>query len=148
VRRSGARSLVLCNPNNPTGAAFTAAEIAWLLQALRDLPRIVIDESFIDFSGIESCAALASRSDNAVVVKSMGKSLGWHGIRLGYAVAGEATARELRRQLPWWNINGVAAFVLERLPEFHREYVESFGKVRRDRDRLHDRLRRLRGLTV
>lgn len=137
---------VVCNPNNPTGAWLSSQEIARLLQALAHLPLVVIDESFIDFSDLESAAALAIESPNAVVVKSMGKALGWHGIRLGYAVASTPVAAALRTRMPYWNVNGLAAFVLKNLGRFRESYAQSFQKAARDRDYMFGALRAIEGL--
>ena len=56
-----ARTLVLCNPNNPTGACLSLAEVRQVVEALPQLDRIVIDESFIDFSGEESAESTRHR---------------------------------------------------------------------------------------
>lgn len=148
VRRSQAQMLVLCNPNNPSGAAFSCAEIEQLLQHLSDLPLIIIDESFLAFSEIESAERLAVASANMIVVKSMGKALGWHGIRLGYGVANAPVAESLRQKVPYWNINGLAAFVLKHLHEFQDVYAASFQQVRQDRAYMLQQLKAVRGLTT
>lgn len=140
VRRCNARSLVISNPSNPTGAWLTIEDVRQILTELRDLDLIAIDESFIDFSGIESASNLVINSENAIVVKSMGKSIGWHGVRLGYAVAGRRWADELRLKSPYWNINGLAAFVLKNLAGYRQQYLESFHYMRRDRDYMMQRL--------
>lgn len=151
ARRVGASSVVLCNPNNPTGAWFEPEGIRRLARALADLDTLVVDESFIDFSGLASAAELACDSRNLVVVKSLGKSVGWHGIRLGYAVARADAAARLRARLPWWNINGVAAFVLKELAEdadTRRRYADSFVRIARDRAYLQQALAQVPGLVV
>jgi histidinol-phosphate/aromatic aminotransferase/cobyric acid decarboxylase-like protein len=129
VREAGARTLVISNPNNPTGAWLTLGEVKALARSLEDLDAVIIDESFIDFSDIESAATHAADTANLVVVKSMGKSLGWHGVRLGYAVAEPKRAEAMRARLPFWNINGLAAYVLKSVTRFKREYEASFAMV-------------------
>ena len=57
VREIGACCLVISNPNNPTGAWLTLGEVETLASALADLDAVIIDESFIDFSDLESAAA-------------------------------------------------------------------------------------------
>ncbi|WP_182084388.1 histidinol-phosphate transaminase [Aureimonas sp. ME7] len=148
VIMTGARTLVVCNPDNPTGTVLSAPEIETLVRSLPDLDLIVVDESFIDFSDVESAAALALRSRNLVVVKSLGKALGWHGVRLGYAVANERLAAELRAQVPFWNINGLAAFVLRRVLAHAPAFRASLGRVKRDRHNMIGRLMRIDGLRV
>jgi threonine-phosphate decarboxylase len=73
VREIGASMLVISNPNNPTGAVFTLDQIVHLAARLNDLHTLVIDESFSDFSGVESAACYAAGSRNVVIVKSIGK---------------------------------------------------------------------------
>ncbi len=148
VRETCARTLVISNPNNPTGAWLTLEEVKELTAALEDLDTVVVDESFIDFSDLESAARYAAGTPNLVVVKSMGKSLGWHGVRLGYAAANPARAARLRDRLPFWNINGLAAYVLKAVTRFKAEYRESFARVAEDRVYMAGRLSELAGLTV
>ncbi len=133
VREKGVRTLVLSNPNNPTGAAMPIKAIRELLRQLSDLPLIIIDESFIDYSNVGSAENMVELARNLVVVKSLGKSLGWHGLRLGYAVTHEQRAAQIRKQLPFWNINGLAAFVLQRVATLRSELRASFAKTDLDR---------------
>jgi threonine-phosphate decarboxylase len=148
VRETGARTLIISNPNNPTGAWLTLEEIKALSAALTDLDTLIVDESFIDFSDLESAAAHAAETQNLVVVKSMGKSLGWHGVRLGYAAANPERAQTLRSLLPFWNINGLAAYVLKTVTRFRAEYRASFARVAEDRVYMIDRLSNVRGLQI
>ncbi len=146
AREVSASTVVISNPNNPTGAWFTGEEIRAIAEALTDVDHILIDESFIEFSDLESAESLAMNSDNVIVVKSMGKSLGWHGIRLGYAVANTLQAEALRRKVPYWNINGLAGFVLKNMWRFKDEYRASFLKVAEDRDYMFEQLQKVPGL--
>jgi histidinol-phosphate/aromatic aminotransferase/cobyric acid decarboxylase-like protein len=148
VARHKATVAVICNPDNPTGASMSFEEARELILRLKDLPLLIIDESFIDFSGIRSAASLALESSNTVIVKSMGKSLGWHGIRLGYAVANKQLAARMRKKLPYWNINGLASFVLKNLSEFRSAYLDSFYRIAQDREALFNRLQPIKGLTT
>lgn len=148
VRETGARTLIISNPNNPTGAWLTLNEVKALADALSDLNAVIVDESFIDFSDLETAAAHAADTPNLMVVKSMGKSLGWHGVRLGYAAAHPRRAQGLRARLPFWNINGLAAYVLKSVTRFKAEYRASFARVAEDRVYMTNRLSTVPGLTV
>jgi threonine-phosphate decarboxylase len=148
VREVGARTLVISNPNNPTGAWLSLTEIETLANTLSDLEAVIIDESFIDFSDLDSAATLAMTMKNLVVVKSMGKSFGWHGVRLGYAVAEPSRAYQMRSWLPFWNINGLAAYVLKAATNFKREFRESFAKVAADRSYMTEQIKTVPGLKV
>ncbi|CAN5501657.1 N/A [soil metagenome] len=148
VAATKAHAAVICNPDNPTGASMRPSEVAQLVRRLAHIPLIVIDESFIDFSDIESASHLAVDSPNVVIVKSMGKALGWHGIRLGYAVANAQLAEELRNALPYWNINGLASFVLKNIGDFKDLYAASFRRIARDRRYMIERLSSVEGIDV
>lgn len=148
VGETGARTLVISNPNNPTGASLTLDEVKALTHALTDLDAVIIDESFIDFSDLESAATHAAGTRNVTVVKSLGKSIGWHGVRLGYAVASPDRAAAMRARLPFWNINGLAAFVLKTVTTFQREYESSFALVAADRVYMTEQLTTVFGLTI
>lgn len=151
VAQCGARVAVLCNPNNPTGALMPVAQVRELLERLAHLDLVVIDESFIDFASEEpppSVAAEVHHHPNALVLKSLGKNFGLHGLRLGYAVGHPERIRQLAEALPFWNVNGVAERMLQELPPFLPHYEQSRRRVVRDRIALAERLRRLPGLRV
>ena len=148
VREVGAATLVISNPNNPTGAWMTHNEVERLVESLADLDAVVIDESFIDFSDLKSAAFDVCRHPNLIVVKSLGKSLGWHGVRLGYAAASPARAQSLRGALPFWNVNGLAAYVLKTVTNFKELYRASFTEASLDRAYMCEKLRGISGLTV
>lgn len=78
----------------------------------------------------------------------MGKSFGWHGVRLGYAIATSARAQKLRALQPFWNINGLAAYVLKTATRFKHEYRVSFTLVAQDRRYMTERLATVPGLVV
>jgi histidinol-phosphate/aromatic aminotransferase/cobyric acid decarboxylase-like protein len=148
VNELDVRMLVISNPNNPTGAWFEAGEIEELVLSLPHVELIVIDESFLDFADLESAVTLIPRAENLVVVKSLGKSLGWHGVRLGYAAMNSRAANMLRSELPFWNVNGLAAYILKTLSEFKDEFRQSLALVARDRMYMLNQLEQIPGLRV
>ena len=151
VRARQVRAVALCNPNNPTGALQSRDEALSLLDALADLDVVVIDESFLDFAeeqGVPTVSAEAARRDNVIVLKSLGKNLGLHGVRAGYAVANRRLAATLRRALPHWNVNGIAELRIREFPGRRAEYEVSRRRVIQDRVYLEGRLRSVAGLTV
>jgi histidinol-phosphate/aromatic aminotransferase/cobyric acid decarboxylase-like protein len=83
-----------------------------------------------------------------IVLKSLGKNFGLHGIRAGYAVAHPQLARRLRQALPPWNVNALAELLIRRLPEHLPDYERGRRKVIQDRIRLQQRLDALPELTV
>jgi histidinol-phosphate aminotransferase len=82
--RRAAGSIVIANPNAPTGIALPRSEIARLLEDHRDIP-VVIDEAYVDFGG-ESAVPLIADHPNLLVVQTMSKSRALAGLRVGYAL--------------------------------------------------------------
>lgn len=141
VRASGARNLVICNPNNPTGSLLSRTEILQILAALPHLDNIVIDESFIDFSGEEppSIKNDVAEYPNTWVLKSLGKNVGLHGLRMGFAISNEANIAKLRKHLPYWNVNGVTEMLLHLIKNEHQSYDASRRKTMADAIYLSER---------
>lgn len=136
IRARGSRVAVLCNPNNPDGGYLPHREVLRFMDELADLDLVVIDESFIDFVDAEhnpSVATEATIRPNVVVLKSLGKNFGLHGIRFGYLVANPGLAATMRRTLPKWNLNSLAEAVVFMLTEHSQEYEESLRLLARDR---------------
>jgi len=90
-----AGSIVIANPNAPTGVALPRAEIARLLEDHPDIP-VVIDEAYVDFGG-ESAVPLIADHPNLLVVQTMSKSRALAGLRVGYALGGVGLIEALHR---------------------------------------------------
>lgn len=145
----GFRMLFLCNPNNPTGSSISPHRIEELLEeAERAGCLVVVDEAYQEFSKHTSIAGMVESHDTLVVLRSMTKFYSIPGLRLGYAVAGERTARMLRQVLPPWNVNtvaiaaGVAALGDKRFAAESRRYIS------KEKKHLFQALCRLPGLRI
>jgi histidinol-phosphate aminotransferase len=93
--RRAVGSIVIANPNAPTGIALLRAEIAQLLDDHPDIP-VLIDEAYVDFGG-ESAVPLIAGHPNLLVVQTMSKSRALAGLRVGYALGDVGLIEALRR---------------------------------------------------
>ncbi|GGK98499.1 pyridoxal phosphate-dependent aminotransferase [Mangrovihabitans endophyticus] len=151
IRDRGSRVAVVCNVNNPDGGYLARRDVIRFMDDLSDLDLVVIDESFIDFSDAEPYPSVGPDAvirPNAVVLKSLGKNFGLHGIRFGYLLANPAIAGRIAKALPKWNLNSLAEKVVYMISEHAGEYAESLRLLSRDRRDMADELSRVPGLTV
>jgi histidinol-phosphate aminotransferase len=93
--RRDAGSIVIANPNAPTGVALPRAAVAQLLDDHPDIS-VLIDEAYVDFGG-ESAVPLIAGYPNLLVVQTMSKSRALAGLRVGYALGDPALIEALRR---------------------------------------------------
>jgi histidinol-phosphate/aromatic aminotransferase/cobyric acid decarboxylase-like protein len=144
-------ALIIVNPNNPTGEMLDKAVLVGLLdRALADNRRVLVDESFLDFSGDPVASLLTQeiidRYPNLIVVKSLGKSHGVGGIRLGLLASSNTTLLDyLRSRLPIWNVSSIAEVYLDLLPKYLDDLESSMAAIQRER---RDMLARLQSLGI
>ncbi|MFJ4789668.1 pyridoxal phosphate-dependent aminotransferase [Streptomyces sp. NPDC088794] len=151
IRARGTRVAVICNPNNPDGGYLHKQSLVQFMDAMADLDLIVIDESFLEFADAEAEPSVVQEAmlrPNVVVLRSLGKNFGLHGIRFGYMVANPSLAGRVRSMLPKWNLNAFAEYVVFMLKEHGAEYAQSLHQVYRDRLDMSSQLSALPGLTV
>ena len=111
ARRTGARVVWLCDPNNPTGDVLDEAEWRHLLDGLPPACVVVVDEAYVDYvPPAARVARLLSVEEGrpVVVLRSFSKFYGLAGLRLGYAVVDEALAQFLAIVDEPYNVNCAA----------------------------------------
>lgn len=151
IRARGTRVAVICNPNNPDGGYLHKHALVQFMDAMADLDLVIIDESFLEFADAEQDPSVAQEAmlrPNVIVLRSLGKNFGLHGIRFGYLVANPALAGMVRSMLPKWNLNAFAEHVVFMLKNHGTEYAQSLHQVRKDRLDMASQLSSLPGLTV
>lgn len=146
-----ARLAVVLNPNNPTGLTVLREDLLRLAKRLNDGGcKLIVDESFIDFSAQRnelSVEGFLDEAPNMAVLKSLSKSFGIGGLRLGYLLTADEDLREfVRSELHIWNINSFAESFLRLAPRYHRQFKQSCSRVASDRDRLYEGLNEIPGM--
>lgn len=146
--------LVLINPDNPSGNYIPKAGVlrlcAWCAQ--RNI-QLVVDESFVDFAEEEDATLLQEEllqaNPNLVVIKSISKSYGVPGLRLGVlASADEALISQVKKSVPIWNINSFAEYYMQIEEKYKKDYTAAMARFREARSRFAQELSALPGLRV
>ncbi len=103
----GADLIWVCNPNNPTGELVEPEEIGELAR-LHPEAAVVVDEAYFEYGG-KTVVPLIGETSNLVVLRTLSKAFGLASLRVGYAIASEALARELDRRRDPAPVAGPAA---------------------------------------
>ena len=151
VLASEAKLAIVVTPNNPTSLAVPRADILRLAAGLEPAGcMLVVDESFIDFADDYQALSVegwVDRVPNLAVLKSLSKSFGLGGLRLGYLLtANEEFANAVRSELHIWNINGFAESFLRQAPRWHKAFRKSCALVREHCDQLYEGLNAIPGM--
>jgi histidinol-phosphate/aromatic aminotransferase/cobyric acid decarboxylase-like protein len=130
VKKTKPQAIVIINPNNPDGGYISNADLLFILNELKDVPNIILDESFIHFAFEDSSMHLpsvvreVSNLQNVYIIKSMSKDFGIAGIRCGYAIMPKDKVAHLLKNGFLWNSSGLAEyfFRLYTREDFLKEY--------------------------
>ena len=148
-------ALVLVNPDNPSGRCLPSADVLALARyAEQGGKHLILDESFVDFADPELCASLLRQEvldehPSLVVVKSISKSYGVPGARLGVLASSQSDlVGRVRARTPIWNINSFAEYFLQTIAKYEDEYADACQLVRAERARFQDELSTLAGFRV
>lgn len=145
------RHLVVVNPDNPSGNFLSRQDVdtlaAWTDQAG---VRLLLDESFADFADQPYTlldTAFLKANPHVAVMKSISKSYGVPGLRLGVLASGdESFIAVLKTKLPIWNINSFGEFFLQICEKYKEEYKIGCEKLAAERDRFVQALSKIKFL--
>jgi histidinol-phosphate/aromatic aminotransferase/cobyric acid decarboxylase-like protein/choline kinase len=148
-------ALVLVNPDNPSGQCLPVDDVlALALYAENGGKRLILDESFVDFADPDHCASLLNRDvladhPSLVIVKSISKSYGVPGARLGVTASSDTELMQrIRERTPIWNINSFGEYFLQIVGKYESNYVEACRLIRIERARFQDELAGIPGFRV
>ncbi len=105
------RLIMLCNPNNPTGAVIPADAVDELVRGLPDHVLLVVDEvyhHFVETPDFPDSIQYVLAEKNVVIVHSFSKAYGLAGLRLGYGIAKPAIANYIAGLLRGFHQNKLA----------------------------------------
>ncbi len=148
-------ALVLVNPDNPTGNYIPKKEVLSLARYCKErCITFILDESFIDFSSAEEspslmCQEILDEYANLVLIKSISKSYGVPGLRLGLLTCSDPEIISLvRKELPIWNINSLAEYFLQIFEKYQSDYLEALEHFKGTREKLYQSLHSIRQLKL
>lgn len=133
--------VLLCNPNNPTGTVLEPAEIGFFLEAVPAHVLVVLDEAYVEFSGIAGqTLQLLHRHRNLAILRTFSKAYALAGARAGYLLGHEGTVGAVRAVAPPFGLSTMAeAGAVAALAD--TDYLlGTVGAVVRERGFLHREL--------
>jgi histidinol-phosphate/aromatic aminotransferase/cobyric acid decarboxylase-like protein/choline kinase len=149
------QTLMLINPDNPSGNFIPKADVLRLARwcEARSI-RLVVDESFVDFSVDYRTNSLLSDETleaypHMAVMKSISKSYGVPGLRLGIlASADQALIARMKKEVSIWNLNSFAEFFMQIYNKHEKDYLKACEKFVTERDSFERQLRTVPFLRV
>ena len=146
------QTLIIVNPDNPTGNYLCREDLLKLVEWTKKKEmKLLVDESFVDFAEeknptlIKQC--LLAANPHLYVMKSISKSYGVPGLRLGVLASGDTgKIAGMKRDVAIWNINSFAEFYMQIAEKYQKNYGEALAKIRKERTRFEDALNRISGI--
>ena len=140
------QNLVLINPDNPSGNYIEKKEVLKLVEWTEQKGiKFLVDESFVDFADeLDSSIIVQDILDghkNLYIMKSISKSYGVPGLRLGVLASGDTeTIARLKKDVAIWNINSFAEFYMQIEEKYKKDYVAALDKFRKESRLLRGRI--------
>ena len=150
----GIDNLVVVNPDNPSGNYIKKEDVIRLLDwCVAKGVNLIYDESFGDFSDEENNTfidqGILNKYHNLYVMKSISKSYGVPGLRLGVLASGDTdTIAFMKKDVAIWNINSFAEFYMQIEEKYKKDYASALVQIRSERKRFQDELSKVKGVRV
>ncbi|NLM40235.1 MAG: aminotransferase class I/II-fold pyridoxal phosphate-dependent enzyme [Firmicutes bacterium] len=147
-------SLILINPDNPSGNYIQKKDVLRLASWAQNRNTFfIVDESFVDFADEDEATLLNEEvlrsRHNLAVVKSISKSYGVPGLRLGVlATANVELASLVKKDVAIWNINSIAEFYLQICEKYKEDYEEAIRRFKAVRKEFVDALSSIDNLRI
>ncbi len=149
------KTLMLINPDNPSGNFIPKADVLRLAKWCEDRNiRLVVDESFVDFSVDYKTNSLLSDEileayPHMAVMKSISKSFGVPGLRLGIlASANKELIAHIKKEVSIWNLNSFAEFFMQIYNKHEKDYLKACDKFVTERADFERQLKTITYLRV
>ncbi len=147
-------TLILINPDNPSGNFITIKGVYELAKWTAEKKiQLILDESFVDFADGDNNSLITEefieRYPHVCIVKSISKSYGVPGLRLGIAVSGnKGLISFIKKDVGIWNINSFAEFYMQIEEKYQKDYLSGLITFKNERIRFKKRLDEIRNIRV
>lgn len=154
LKTSKVDNIVIVNPDNPSGNYIKKKDLLRVAKwCKKNGVRLIVDESFVDF--VEEVDSSMIKQDiidqypNLYVIKSISKSYGVPGIRLGVLSSGDIELiGEIKKDVAIWNINSFAEFYMQIAGKYREDYFQALKLFRIERRRFQNELKKVKGIRV
>lgn len=146
-------NLVLINPDNPSGNLILKEGLINLIEWTKNNNvNFILDESFVDFAE-ESFSMISeeiiNKYPNLIIIKSISKSYGIPGIRLGILVSSnEKIINSIKKDISIWNINSFGEFWLQIADKYKKDYIDGLDKLKNTRKKFINDLNQINSIRV
>ena len=148
------QNLIVVNPDNPSGNYIPKVDLLRLIDwSRKNGIKLIIDESFVDFADEEDSTIIEqnilSANPHLYVMKSISKSYGVPGLRLGVLASGDTeTIKKMKKDVAIWNINSFGEFYMQIEEKYKKDYAAALVRIRAERARFQNELAKLSGVRV
>ena len=147
-------NLVIVNPDMPSGNFIHKEDMLKVVEwGKENNVNIVLDESFIDFADEDDWSLMlqdiVSANKHLFIMKSISKSFGVPGLRLGVLASGnEEIIAKMKKDVCIWNINSFAEFYMQIYEKYEKDYDKAKVLFRQERRRFRSELEKIPGLKI
>ncbi|MDE1769863.1 MAG: histidinol-phosphate aminotransferase family protein [Thaumarchaeota archaeon] len=142
--------IILCNPNNPTGVLTKKKNMLKILESAYDKSVMVfLDECFIELvpTGDESVVSYLKEFDNLFILRSLTKSFGLAGLRIGYGLGNKKMIEILQKVKIPWNVSGIAQRSSVKALSDKSHLPKTLNLIRKESKFLIDSISKINGFT-
>jgi len=141
-------TLLLINPDNPSGNFIPKLQVLEIIDYVhKEGKSIIVDESFVDFSSANEANTIIDKDiieqyTDLVIIKSISKSYGVPGIRLGVMISQDKDLyQSVSSKISVWNINSFGEFFLQIIGKYKDDYRNACRQIATERDRFFELLK-------
>ena len=145
VKISGAKLLILCNPNNPTGSVIPLEKLREMIGRV-SCP-VLVDEAYMEYYG-ESCIPWLAEFPNLMVARTFSKAFGLAAARVGYLLASPELSKVIGKRLLPYHVNSFSLAAAEACFSGKDSVMIEVKKAGCRRDRLLSRIKKLNTVQV